>query len=212
MRITSGQIRAARAFIGVNLNAMSDGAGISSTTLNKAEQGGEVTETVVNKIEEYVNDKGYEFTEHGGVRPKQGTRTLIGSAGIIEFLDDVYLTIKKRGGDIFLRNAPDADFMRWTDVLEFSDYHMNRMVALKNYKFRILVEEGDHSTVSSKYAEYRWIPSRYHGSVPIYGYGDKVALLDLKGNPVIQIIDNKNMAQGLKSEFDELWRQSKQIK
>jgi len=212
MQITGAQIAAARMLGGLNQKEVASGASVSSETISKIERGDSTgNPSTLSKIHLFFTSVGIEFTENEGVRKAQGIRYLRGSTAIIEFLDDVHRTIQKHGGDIFLRNAPDHEFMKWTDVMEFSEFHMERMKKLKNYKFRILTEEGDASAVSSKYAEYRWIPKQYHGTMPIYGYGPKCAMLILKQNPSIYMINDSIITEGFRQEFNILWNLSNKM-
>ena len=45
--------------------------------------------------------------------------------------------------------------------------------------------------------------------MPIYGYGPKCAVLDLKQNPTIYIIDDAKITHGFRKEFDILWSMAK---
>ncbi len=210
--ISSKQALLARTMLDMSQAGLAKTLGWAHQTVSKIEKGTvNPPASRLKELEEFFGNAGVEFLDGDGVRRSYGIRRLTGSEGFKEFFDDIYNTIKKHGGDIFLRNAPDEAFTKWSNAMEFTAAHIERMKELKNYKFRILIEDGDLNTVSSDYAEYRHIPSNLYGSMPIYGYGPKCAVLTLKKNPTIYIFDDHDVVEGFRNEFNQFWKQSKPI-
>ena len=151
--ITPTQMRAARAMIDVSQGHVAEYLGIAANTLSKIESGqSDASASRVNDIQRFYEREGIEFTENDGVKWKTGgVVTYEGHLGFVDFVRDVYDTIKS-GGSVCVNNVNEDDFLKWEG--DEAEAHMERMNSVIDLDFRILVQEGDVNTVGSGYAQY----------------------------------------------------------
>src|SRR5690606_38091053 len=99
------------------------------------------------------------------------------------FYDDVYATIRDRGGDIFVHNVDETLFLKWLG--DKKEAHRERMSRLGNFNQKIILCEGDTNfAVDFAKVEYRWLPEEEFSSVPFYIYGPKLALITFEDDDV----------------------------
>lgn len=76
-------------------------------------------------------------------------------------------------------------------------------------KERILVREGTSTFEGGKTSEYRFVQQNSFNPTPIHCYGNKIAFI-IFGDPITSIIiENSQLADSYKKQFNLLWRQSK---
>ena len=205
--ISRDQIRAARALLDWTQPTLAEKAEVSTDLISKIESG--VTNgslKTLSKIQSVFELAGVEFLDHDGVRRQNaGVREYRGQEGFIEFIKDVYETVKN-GGDIFVSNVDETDFIKWEG--DEADAHMARMANIEGLEMRILVKKGDHFHPAD-YAVYRSVPERHFGSLPYYIYGNKIAFIAFSEKSVdVYVINHVDISEFFKQEFVKLWHDS----
>lgn len=203
--ITGTQVRAARALIGWSLANLTEKSGVSGQAISKFENGGtEPIAKTVDKLQRVLEKAGVEFLVTGGVQPRQEyVRSYTGRAGFIEFIWDVYETAKAGQGDICVSNVNESDFEYWLGDQDAE--YTEKMSALKNVNFKILIQEGDTNFSASSYAEYRWVPREQFSAAPFYVYGDKFAMILFEQDVTVYVIANPNIADAQRKQFNFAW-------
>ena len=209
--ITPTQMRAARAMLGVSQGHVAEYLRIAANTLSKIESGqSDVPVSRMSEIQRFYEREGIEFTGNDGIaRRSGGVDTYEGRSGFLDFIMDVYETVKN-GGEVFVNNVDEDDFLKWEG--DEADAHMARMASVSNLQFRILVQEGDTNIVGSGYAQYRALSKDSFGGVPLYIYGDKAALIVFeKDNVEVFVIKHVAITQYFRERFNKTWMEAKEI-
>lgn len=205
---TIEQIRAARALIDWSQSDLADHAGLSQTGIARIENGtNKPNSSTLAKIEAAFDKADVEFIGHSGVKKRTGEiRTLRGHEGFRLFMDDVYNTLKDKGGEIRVYNVDEKNWIKWMGE-EGYKAHSRRMQDLADkISSKILVQDGDTFFIASDFAEYKWFPKELFNEQSIYSYGKKLALLHFtEDDVVVTALDNKEFAQGFKVLFDIAW-------
>ena len=211
MIITPTQMRAARAMLDVPQGHVAEHLGIAANTLSKIESGqSDISMSRLNDIQRFYEREGIAFTENDGVAFKSnGVETYEGRDGFTQFLDDVYQTIKN-GGEVCVSNVQEDIFLKWAGDAAYA--HMERVVEVKDLDFKILVEEGDCNTVASAYATYKTLPAEKFGTLPLYLYGDKTALMVFSEESMsVFVIHQKAVTEYFKLRFATSWNNARSI-
>ncbi len=208
MTITPTQCLMARAGLKLSRNNLADLSGVAAKSIDNFENG---KTSLAHKnmkalISTFVNE-GIEFIGETGVNVPQDyvAKTLTGADGFKEFLDDVYNTVKN-GGSINVTNVVDQDFKYWAGD-KHTD-HVTRMANIKNLECKTLSKSGYKDFLASDYTDYRWLPKNETGLTPFYMYGQKLAILSLKPEPTIIIINVPGVVDTFRIKFNALWEKS----
>lgn len=212
---TLEQIRAARALLGWNQTDLADRAGLSQTGIARIENGtNHPNSQTLRKIEEAFDKADIEFIDTSGVRKRENYfRTLRGSEGMREFLNDVYEVLSTEGGEFCIFNASPLVMMEWMDQ-ELWDMHRERMVGIKNkISGKIIVKRDLQNFVASGYAEYRrFDDNEYDERKTLYSYGNRLVFLDFKPEDlVITIMERHEFAHAYRVIFNSAWKQTQPI-
>lgn len=204
------EIRAARVYLDWSQDDLAQRSGLAVSTIRNVEAGtnspsGKSALSLERAFADYI-----EFLPNGGFQPKQETVKIYrGRSGFLDFFWNVYETIKTVGGEICVSNVDEKDFLFWlgdTDAQQYKD----AMAALeKNFFFKTLIKEGDDYFAGGQYAEYRWIAADEFSNVPFYVYGDKLAIILFEKEVAVYVLDNKNIANAYRSQFNVLWNRAK---
>lgn len=203
MDLNATQVKMFRSALDWTQDRLAEVVGISAQTIRALERGKTIKSDFVNNIILVMDAHGYVPTSAGGIEPKQDKiDTYIGVQEFPKFWDDVYVTCKANPREIVCCNV-DEDLIT-LNLGSYSKLHIDRMDALQNIYFRCTIKRGDR-VQPAKYGEYRW--SEFFGSATYYCYGDKLALMTLKGSDVkVMVIDNKDFADSYREQFDVIWR------
>ncbi len=210
--ITPTQMRAARAMLDVSQGHVAEYLGIAANTLSKIESGqSDVSVSRNTDIRRFYEREGISFTDNDGVQWKSGgVISYKGRSGFLDFMDDVYDTIKDHGGEIFVNNVDEKEFLKWG--AEDVPKHIERMNSVDNLMSKILIEEGSEGIADSSYAKYKFVSKESFGSLPLYMYGDKTALIIFKKDDVeIYSINQSAVTQYFRSIFMLKWQNAKGI-
>lgn len=209
--ITASQCRAARALLNWSQPDLAHRCGMHVQTISAYESGTSTpSKRTLEKITITFESAGMEFLPDDGVRRKsRGVVTYEGVPGFEAFIADVYQTVKAGGGDVCVSNVNERDFEKH---VRDAPVHLGKMADLNkctSFRFRILVKEGDVYFPASDYAEYRWINSKYFRTVPFYVYGDKLAIINFQKGPTVHVVENKEIADAQRIQFDLFWGSAK---
>jgi len=210
---TIEQIRAARALLDWSQSDLADYAGLSQTGIARIENGtNQPNSQTLTKIKAAFENADIEFLGVNGLRKKTGEiKVLRGYNGFTKFIYDVYETVKREGGETCVSNVDERNFDKWQN--ESREDYLSKMTSLKkekNYSFKILVREGDQHQVAN-YAEYRSVKPENFGSVPFYVYGTKTAIILFGDEVAVHIIDNKEIADAQRKQFNLAWNNAKPL-
>jgi transcriptional regulator with XRE-family HTH domain len=208
--ITLKQIKAARGHLDWTQTDLAEESGVSLDMIKKIERGtsrGSVES--LELIQAALDRAGIQFLPNEGIAQKVGAvQSYRGRIGFIEFLLDVYETVRG-GGDIYVSNVDETLFLKWEG--DEAEAHMARMNSIKNLRFKILTPEGDTNFVASEYSEYKWIPKERNKSTNIsfYIYGRKTAIINFEEDDVeVFVIHEENITQYFKHVFFEEWKEA----
>lgn len=208
--ISAKQALLARTMIDKSQADVAQALGWAHQTLSKIENGSvNPPASRLRELQDYFENAGVEFLSGDGIRrrPEGTIRTLKGYDGFREFIYDVYDTTQKTGREICVSNVDERQFERWQG--QHAQDYLSKMAALPNLVFKILIKEND-DYYTAKYAEYRWISAKFFTGVPFYVYGNKMALiLFSKDNVAVYVIENEQIANAQRIQFNISWEMAK---
>ncbi len=121
---------------------------------------------------------------------------------------DIINEFQKKPGEIFISGVDERRFVDEDKIALYQ--HLKRLQKL-DCSERILVKEGDTYFVKGTQTEYRWIPKESFNPTPIYVYGNKLTIV-IWGSPNYAIIiENRNLADSYRKQFNLLWKISKRV-
>lgn len=205
---TIEQIRAARALIGWSQGELADQSGLSQTGIARIENGtNHPNSSTIEKITKAFDAVDVEFIGDSGVKKRTNeVRTLHGTQGFRDFMDDVYEVASTQGGEIILHSARPGNWIKWLGQ-EWYDDHAKRMAIVGDkINVKITVEEGNWNFIAAPFAEYRWFPHDIFRQESFYCYGDRLAFIAFtEDNVTIQIIKKLEFAAGFRVLFNVAW-------
>ena len=212
MEITIDQIKAARALLDWTQDDLAHYSELSKASIQNYEnKKTEPNSTSLYKIIDAFSNHGVEFINEGVQKKSLKTKTYRGQRGFVEFMGLVYETARDHGGEFCVSNVDETIF---TERLghENDNQYTEKMKTLTNeYSFRILIKEGDTNFAASDYAQYRWIPANDFHSVPFYVFGDNLAFLIFNQTTTIHVMNNPEIADAQRTQFNLAWEQAKVI-
>lgn len=209
--ISRYQITAARALLEWTQETLAGTAGITKDMISKIEAGKSAGSLkTLQSIEGAFDRAGIAFHENDGVARKSGgVQTYRGRSGFLNFIMDIYDTMKT-GGDVYVSNVNEDDFLKWEG--DEAEAHMARMASISGLRCRFLIEEGDTNIVASHYATYRQVGKESFGDVPLYIYGEKTALIVFEQDDVeVFVIKHLEITRFFRKRFHEMWSTAKEI-
>lgn len=205
--ITIRQIDAALGLLGLSRKEFAAEIGINTSTFNSYFTGkAAIPSSRLGEIQKWFEGAGIVFTEQGGVNPNTSDIvTFEGKHGFQAFMDDVYETARKHGGDIYLFNSRPRLWHEWLGE-DWYAMHSDRMKKLgERVNVRIIVEEGDDFLILSS-AKHKWFPKGLYKNKIFYVYGPKLAFLDFKDDAVrIIVIDQGEFADIFRVLYRVAW-------
>jgi transcriptional regulator with XRE-family HTH domain len=211
MNIHVNQIRAARGLLGWSQKELAKRSGVSDVSIINYEKGKRTPhQNTLNRIIQAFELGGVDFTDDGGVRPRQSRIvTYEGREGFIRFFDDIHEVAKSyENPDICVTNVREFLYDRWLG--DFEPIHNKRMTSIMDgSKIRALLKEGDKHLTSQDYSEYRWLKAEHFADTSLYLYGEKSAFIDFQDENVkVTVVEDKSVTDSLRKMFDIVWHQS----
>ena len=201
--ITRFQITAARALLDWTQDGLANAAGVTKDMVSKIESGKSAGSLkTLQQLERAFDVAGIDFLENDGVARKSGgVQTFRGRSGFLNFIMDVYESMKS-GGDIYVSNVNEDDFLKWEG--DEAEAHMARMASIPGLRCKFLIEEGDTNIVASHYASYKQVGKESFGDVPLYIYGNKTALIVFEQDDVeVFVIRHSEITRYFRKRFLE---------
>jgi transcriptional regulator with XRE-family HTH domain len=209
--ITPKQARMARASLEWTRQQLADKSGVSLAQIANFEM--EKTDSphsrTLAKLHRTFVKEGLQFIPGGVVERQDRLSELRGQQGFWDFYDDVYETVKEKGGDIFVHNVDETLFSKWLG--ERTASYDERMAALNNFQQKVIIREGDTNFAAPfESTEYRWAAKgEFHASAPFYLYGEKLAMIIFDEDDVsVFIIDHPRIAKSYRTIFLSAWERA----
>ena len=202
-------MKAARALLDWSQEDLASASGVSIATIRKLEIGfvSPRSKTMLS-VRRAFEDAGLEFIEPDGVRRRpEDVLVYQGSEGLMAFFDDVYETMKKKGGLIVTLYDSEKPFSKVLGNID-NRTHLERMEKIREgIDFRCILKEPANAYDCASYCAYRHLSKHYVNSVPFYVYDDKFAsiLFDADPSPKVIVIRSAQMAEAYRQQFLSMW-------
>jgi len=187
---------------------LAERTGISATSIGSIENGQSTPRSsTIEKIRSVFEQNGIEFIGMDGVRIRsEFIQTFTGQEGFRSFMDHIYETAQKVGGEFVLFNANPINWYKWLGE-EWFNAHSKRMRELGDkINFKITSKEGEHLFISQDFAEYRWFPKELFSDRALYAYADKIAFVNFeKDNVSVIVLTQTDFANAFKVLFNIAW-------
>ncbi len=213
--ITTRQIDAGLALLGLNRSDLATSLGVNKSTLNAYFTGQtSVPSGRLAEIQKWLENAGIVFTEDEGVKLNKAEIVKYeGEQGFVSFMTDVLETVKRGNSDVCVSNVDENDFENNLPK-EFAEHYRDELSKVKNFSSKILVKEGDDFLTADGIAQYRGVPSEvFSEDASFYAYGDKLALITFHDDSVqILSLHNKQFADSFRVMFNAIWSNHEVIK
>lgn len=213
--ITTRQIDAGLALLGLNRSDLATSLAVNKSTLNAYFTGQtSVPSGRLAEIQKWLENAGIVFTEDEGVKlNKAEIIKYEGKQGFVSFMTDVLETVKRGNSDVCVSNVDENDFENNLPK-EFAEFYRDELSKVKNFTSKILVKEGDDFLTADGIAQYRGVPSEvFSEDATFYAYGDKLALLTFHDDSVqILSLHNKQFSNSFRVMFNAIWSNHEVIK
>lgn len=209
--INADQVKAARGMLDWSRKDLADKADLNMETIKNFENGDvQIRKDNLDKIKNAIEKAGIEFIEGGIRRAQDQIQILENHEGMIKFFDDVYLTVKEKGGEILVSGVSEDHF----DEIQgdYAPIHMAKMTKIAGtYTCRSIISENDHNYKSAAYTEYRKIPEQFFAKVPFYIYGKKLAIILWEEKKQIIVLNHPSLTEAYIQQFNALWEMGESI-
>jgi len=209
--ITPAQCRAARALLNWSQPELAQRCDIHVQTISNFEKESSTpSKTTLEKIHSIFVKQDIVFSDDDGVRRRQQMITQYqGTDGFRAFMDDIYETAKKSGGDICLLNANPDLWIKWLGEHWYFDTHVPRMEKLLDkITARITIQTKNYNFIGRKFGEYRWLPDNIWNENSFYSYGNKIGFFKFTENNVeIIVLKEEKFAETFRFLFNLVWNQ-----
>lgn len=122
---------------------------------------------------------------------------------------DVRNEVEKKPGEILISGVDERKFEDEDKIA--LEQHLKKLHKMK-CKERILVKEGDTHFMKGPQSVYKWISREFFSPIPVYVYGNKLTTIIWgKPNHAI-IIENSDIADAYRKQFNLLWKIAKEVK
>lgn len=211
--ITPSQCRAARALLNWSQPDLAARCDMNVQTISAFEnETSTPTRRTLEKITETFISANIEFLEKDGLRRcDPEIKTYRGRVEFEQFIWEIYEGLKAEGGDICISNYKDSEWNRylgWNDT-RFED----KVLQLKNKKFsyKILIGPDEQLYFRHKWISYRYVDDKLYYTTPFYIYGDKFAIINFAEDVTVHVINNREIAEAQRNQFNVLWEKARPI-
>lgn len=209
--ITPAQCRAARALLNWSQPELAERCDIHVQTISNFEkESGSPSKSTLEKITTVLTLAGIEFDEDDGVkRSNETTKQYQGADGFRLFMDDVYETTKKQGGNLCLMNADPNLWIKWLGKDWYHDVHVPRMEELMPHMTaRMIIKNKNYNFIGRRFGEYRWMPDNIWNQNSFYSYGDKIGFMNFDDSDIkIFVLKHRKFAETFSFLFHLVWDQ-----
>lgn len=208
--IEARQIRAARALLDWTRDDLAKASGVSVPALTQIEGEHRAARTSsLDKIRACLEAAGIVFTDNMGVKMKSDLLTVYeGREGLHRFYDDVYVTMLHNPGEVLIGGGYQEDFFEAAGE-DFVKMHAERVKKIPGFKVRALKPYSNATEGAVDYLQYRFLPDHMFMSLPFYVYGNKVGLLSWKPAVRVVVINDGQIAESYRCQFDVIWKSSR---
>lgn len=208
--INAKQVKAARVLLDWTQADLARHADLSVEAIKSVELGKTAPRrTTIEKITTACERAGVEFTDRSGTRLTGNIiRVFEGDEEFGDFLDDIYVTISITGGDILVCGTGGGT--KFVEQIDKSrPQHTLRMEKLDNFSFKAISGDKDSSVAIKSYVQLRYLPNETLPAVPFYIYGDRLAIILWKTIPKVILINDPDVSNSYKEQFNILWKMGK---
>lgn len=116
------------------------------------------------------------------------------------------IAILKKGDEVLIYGVDDKTAMEMEPILLKQYFNILKS---KNIKEKVIVKKGVIKLKEAKTTTYKFLPKKYIGNAAFEVYGNKVAIF-LWGLPnYLILIENKDIADSYRKQFELIWRIAK---
>jgi transcriptional regulator with XRE-family HTH domain len=211
MKLSSGQLRAARALINMTQDQLAERSGVAIDAIRRFESG--YTKKLQEKSESaliHALQDRIEFLDNEGLRLQPiGVEIFQGPERFEEFYTFLYDHLDRFGGDVCLSVANEKLFQDLRDPACF-EKHRQRMWDLHNsgkMRFRVLTAESRYFGKDT-YVEYRYESQQSTSPTAFYAFGNCLALVSFDHNPAPYVVLHKAgpFAEAYRTAFEIAWK------
>lgn len=205
--ITPDQCRAARAFLNWGQPELAQRSGLTVPPIINFEKGGSSnpSKRTMDRIVRAFMLAGIVFTPTGGLERQNNLITVLeGENAIVEMMDDIYHTLKDKGGEVLIAGLSEPD-VEDTSLGDYVREHIKRLKAAKITE-KILIEEGETNLIAPIHW-HRSLAAEDLSAAPHHLYGDKLAIVSWHPQKVT-ILQDPLMAQTFRAMFHALWKRA----
>lgn len=204
-------IRAARSLLDWTQEDLAKASKLSLPAIANIERGSSKPRAdSVETIKKAFESNGIEFLQPTGVQlvsDRFDIQNFVGQNSLYSLWNDVYNTLSE-GGELLLSGITDRYLVDNYPEKEIFSYLIEKQ-KLK-IQTRVLICEGDNEIIGDNPSLYRQVPEILFSQIPHYIYENKVAIFQTSV-PRIIIIENKNVAETFKNQFEHNWSISKKL-
>jgi DNA-binding XRE family transcriptional regulator len=204
--ITPWQVRAARAMLNWTREELAEHSKLSITTIYHIEKETYGVSTyVAERLKAVFAKNNVRFTGLAGVEfYRSKIRILENDDGFKDFCDELRQEIKSSRGELKIRGVDQEVFTKYLSLKDNKEY-VSLLRELKDLtKIQMIIREDALPYNLLDCAEYRAVTSSEWHVTPIYVYAQKVATILWEPMKVI-VIDDEQVAQAYRKEFNLLW-------
>ncbi len=199
----SNHIRGARNILNMSQKDLGDVIGVNPMTIKRIEEGGNTKASNIRDIIKFFAENGYEVSGNKIEKITRTTKEYLGREGFLEFIWDVYNTVKGKGGTICVSGVDESKFEYWLG--DADKEQAEKMASVPNLDFKILIKHGDTNFSGGEYADYRWVEEKHFSAVPFYVYGNKLATILFEDDVSVYVQDIKPIAEAQRKQFEIAW-------
>ena len=208
MIITSDQIRAARALLEWSQEDLANKSSLARRTVALIESGKQKPGLdTIEKIISAFDQEDVEFAASEGVRRKaESIRVFTGEDEAYDFFDFLLDHSQKTMDPVYLNSVCTNEYTRCIPGFHTCDYCVGMDKLAGQIDVRFISKENDHDLVYKSYAKYRTVPEeQFNALVPIYVFGDYIAIMLFLDEVCIFLIEDKDAAELYRQKFLEQW-------
>lgn len=207
------QLKAAIALTGLMDTEFADAADMRRATLSSILTGkSHPNDENLRRITDKLAALGVELLPGGGVRPRQPFMAYYdGVEGWKQFSEDRYATALQDTREFLSCGGVRDGFITATGSDHFK-MHTARMAALPHFKMRALRPLSHVSSLVAPYTLYRGIPDEQFPGSTFYVYGNKLAHIVHKPDIHIYVIEDAEVANSYRRQFDVLWQNARPLR